>query len=84
MISSAIRKRRNLRIDNLVCTATPISPPNPLLLNALMRKLLAVLGILILSVIMLIFGAFGTAALLGIPLFIFYAIWGQTPRPTSN
>ena len=52
--------------------------------NAAMRKLLAVLGILILSVIMLIFGAFGTAALLGIPLFIFYAIWGQMPRPTSN
>ena len=69
---------------NLSEQITLISPPNPLLLNALMRKLLAVLGILILSVIMLIFGAFGTAALLGIPLFIFYAIWGQTPRPTSN
>ena len=60
---------------------TPTSPPNPLLLNALMKKLLAVLGILILSVIMLIFGAFGTAALLGIPLFIFYAIWGKRPGP---
>ena len=70
--------------SRLLAVTNLIFPPNPLLLNALMRKLLAVLGILILSVIMLIFGAFGTAALLGIPLFIFYAIWGQTPRPTSN